>query len=183
MRRAWTAACGLAVTCAFALAQPEKKTSARALGKGIRQVAFSVDGALLAAGLGEPKERGRVIVWDVKTQKPLWTHEEDMGIPTVAFAPDGKTLAIGVYDHTAKVLEAGTGKVLKTLRGHKKFVRAVAFSRDGRTLATGGWDQTVNLWDVDQGEVRRTLDFPAERLFVLTFSPGGQWLMACFRQL
>jgi len=40
------------------------------LGKGIRVVCFSPDGAFIAAGFGEPKVRGRVVVWDAKTHKP-----------------------------------------------------------------------------------------------------------------
>jgi WD40 repeat protein len=148
------------------------------LGKGIRCIAFSPDGTLLAAGLGEPKQRGRVVLWDVAGRKQLWSHEEAAGVPTVAFSPDRKTMAIGVYDHTAKLLDTATGKVLKTLKGHKNFVRAVAFAPDGKTLATGGWDQAVKLWDLPAGTERKTLTFPEERLFGLTYSPHGQWLLA-----
>jgi len=148
------------------------------LGKGIRCVAFSHDGALLAAGLGEPKERGRVVLWDVAGRKQLWSHEEGDGVPTVAFSPDRKTMAIGVYDHTAKLLDTATGKVLKTLKGHKNYVRAVAFAPDGKTLATGGWDQAVKLWDLPAGTERKTLAFPQEQLFALSYSPGSQWLLA-----
>jgi WD40 repeat protein len=148
------------------------------LGKGIRCVAFSHDGALLAAGLGEPKERGRVVLWDVAGRKQLWSHEESHGVPSVAFSPDRKTMAIGVYDHTAKLLDTAAGKVLKTLKGHKNYVRAVAFAPNGKTLATGGWDQTVKLWDLPAGTERKALAFPEERLFGLSFSPRGQWLLA-----
>src|SRR5262249_4629562 len=158
--------------------QADKKPAEFPLGKGIRIVAFSPDGAHLAAGFGEPKERGRVVVGDGKARKPLWTHEEAMGVPAVAFSPDGKILAIGVYDHTAKLLDASTGRVAQTLRGHKNFVRAVAFSPDGKTLATGGWDMAVKLWDAEKGEVQRTLDWPVERLYTLTYSPSGKWLVA-----
>jgi WD40 repeat protein len=148
------------------------------LGKGIRCVAFSADGALLAASLGEPKQRGRVILWDVPGRKQLWSHEEADGIPSVAFSPDKKTMAIGVYDHTAKLLKTASGKVLKTLRGHKNYVRAVAFAPDGKTLATGGWDQTVKLWDLPAGTERKTLAWPEKQLFGLSYSPGGRWLLA-----
>jgi len=57
-------------------------------------------------------------------------------------------------------------------------VRAVAFAPDGKTLATGGWDQTVKLWDLPAATERKQLEFPEKRLFALTFSPTGKWLLA-----
>jgi WD40 repeat protein len=148
----------------------------RPLGKGVRCIAFSPDGTLLAATLGEPKQRGRVVVWDVAKQKQLWSETFDDGVPTVVFAPDGKTMAIGNYDHTAKLLDTQSGKVLKVFEGHTNYVRAVAFSPDGKTLATGSWDQTVKLWDLATHTVKQTLQIPAT-IFSLHFSPNGQWLL------
>lgn len=161
-------------------AQPVKEPGGQhlPLGKGVRCVAFSPDGALLAAGLGEPKERGRVVLWDVAQKKQLWSHGEEMGVPAVAFSPDGKTMAIGGYDHTAKLLDPATGRVLKVFKGHKNLVRAVAFSPDGKTLATGGWDHTIKLWGLASGTEKKTLAWPGDRLYTLCFSPGGQWLLA-----
>jgi WD40 repeat protein len=150
----------------------------RPLGQGIRCVAFSGDGALLAASLGEPKQRGRVVLWDVARRKELWSHEEGDGVPALVFSPDGKTLAIAEYDHTARLLDSATGRTVMILRGHTKYVRAVAFSPDGKTLATGGWDHAVKLWDLPGGTERNTLDWPGEQLFSLCYSPGGRWLMA-----
>jgi WD40 repeat protein len=160
-------------------AQAEKPVPAkeRPLGKGIRCVTFSPDGTLLAATLGEPKERGRVVLWDVAKQKQLWSHLEDDGVPTAVFAPDGKTMAIGNYDKSAKLLETQTGRRLKVFEGHTNYVRAVAFSPDGKTLATGSWDGSVWLWDLATGEVQRTLDGP-EFVYALHFSPKGRWLLA-----
>jgi WD40 repeat protein len=99
-------------------------------------------------------------------------------VPAVAFSPDGKTLALGNYDHTAKLRDTQTGRPIKVFAGHTKLVRAVAFSPDGKTLATGSWDQTVKLWDLATGAERLELKWPVERLFVLSFSPTGQWLLA-----
>jgi WD40 repeat protein len=152
------------------------------LGKGVRCVAFSPDGALVAAGFGEPKERGRVAVWDVAKKTLLWSHAEDEGAPTVHFSPNGKTLAFGTYGNKAKLIEAATGRVTKVLEGHAKYVRAVAFSPDGKTLATGGWDLTVRLWDLASGEEKMKLEWPEERLYTVSFSPGGQWLLAAGEQ-
>jgi WD40 repeat protein len=145
---------------------------------GVRVVAFSPDGKFLAAGTGEPKQPGTVMLWDLANRQPRWIHRERTGIPAVAFAPDGKTLAIGIYDHTAKLLDVASGQVRATLRGHNGEVRGVAFSPDGKTLATGAWDRSVKLWDVATGGEKRTLEGSRDRIFAVTFSPDGKWLAA-----
>src|SRR5262245_1425462 len=63
---------------------------------GVRAVAFSPDGKLLAAGSGEPKEPGTVTLWDAATRSCRWAHAEKAGVPAVTFSPDGQTLAIAV---------------------------------------------------------------------------------------
>jgi WD40 repeat protein len=148
------------------------------LGVGIRAVAFSPDGALLAATFGEPKQRGRVVLWRLADRKQLWSHPESDGVAAVAFAPDGATLVIGAYDHAAKLIDVKTGNRLKILQGHKNYVRGVAFAPDGKTLATGGWDHTVKLWDPQTGAEKKTLPCASDRLYSLCYSPSGRWLLA-----
>lgn len=150
----------------------------RPLGQGIRCLTFSPDGALLAATFGEPKERGRVVLWNVDKRKQLWAHVEDDGVPSLAFAPDGKTMAIGSYDHRARLLDTKTGRVLKVFAGHTNFVRAVAIAPDNKTLASGSWDGTVRIWDLATGAVQRTLQGPGNYVYTMAYSPGGKWLMA-----
>ena len=71
---------------------------------------------------------------------------------SVAYSPDGKTLASAGDDGTVKLWEGATGKEQATLRGHSREVWSVAYSPDGKTLASGSWDGTVKLWDVTTGE-------------------------------
>ena len=67
-------------------------------------------------------------------------------VRTLAFAPDGQTLASGGQDNVIVVWDLASGKPLKQLRGHASHVRSVAYSPDGALLLSGGRDAQVKLW-------------------------------------
>ena len=78
-------------------------------------------------------------------------HVSATPVKTVAYSPDGATLATGSIDGVVRLFDAGTRRLKAELRGHTDFVWSVAFSPDGTTLASGSWDRTVRLWDVATG--------------------------------
>ncbi|MFJ4880839.1 AAA family ATPase [Streptomyces sp. NPDC088745] len=108
----------------------------------------------------DPTRRGlatggdTVQLWDVpETDRPVRTGEVTGTGPvaSVAFAPDGHTLAVGGFGHRVQLWDVSDRRrpaVATTLSGHTGVVFAVAFSPDGRTLATGSYDHTVRLWDL-----------------------------------
>jgi WD40 repeat protein len=145
---------------------------------GIRCLAFSPDGKLVAAAAGEPKEEGELTVWEVETRKPRFVYREPTGIPAVAFAPDGKTMAIGVFCPDVKLLDAPSGKVLRTFQGHTDHVRTVAFTSDGKTLVTGSYDRTIKLWDVSSAAVKATLEGHTDVIFRVAVSPDDSLLVS-----
>jgi hypothetical protein len=102
----------------------------------------------------------------------------EFGVQSVAFSPDGRTLAIGSDDTTVRLWEVATGREIATLRGHELDVSSVAFSPDGRTLATGSMDKTARLWEVATGKEIATLrgDKTEASVYSVAFSPDGRTL-------
>ena len=75
-------------------------------------------------------------------------HHDDVWF-SVAFSSDGKMLASGSEDRTAKIVGPDCrNKSLNTLRGLSGTIYAVSFSPDGTTLATAGREGKVKLWDI-----------------------------------
>src|SRR5437588_677559 len=67
---------------------------------------------------------------------------------SVAFSPDGGTLATGGVDGTIRLWEVKTGRARANLRAHRSWVNGLTFSADGKRLASASSDGTVKLWDV-----------------------------------
>ena len=66
-------------------------------------------------------------------------------ITSVAFSPDGFTLASGSWDGTGWLWDVQTGDLKHTLTGHTSVVNSVAFESNFM-LVSGSFDGTLRLW-------------------------------------
>ena len=144
-------------------------------------VAFSPDGVTLASGSCAQRDEdsnctaGEIFLWDVASRErlggPLTGHTG--WVNSLAFSPDGTTLASGSDDTTVRLWEVPSGQPIgEPLEGHTDSVTAVAFSPNGNVLASAG-DTTVILWDPATGEMLAQLSGHTKAVRSLAFSPDS----------
>ncbi len=105
------------------------------------------------------------------------------GVSSVAFSPDGKTLAAANDDGDVYLWDVATARLAATLANPASTgVNAVAFSPNGRTLAAAGANGSVCLWDLADDRITATLTNPASAfgfgssVLSVAFSPDGKTL-------
>jgi WD40 repeat protein len=100
-------------------------------------------------------------------------------VAAVAFAPDGKTLAVARFD-SVELMALPERSTKRKLGPHRGRVTAVAFSADGARLVAAGGEPGVfgeaRLWNVADGGLVRAFQGHQDSLYAAVISPDGKTL-------
>ncbi len=152
-----------------------------------RAMAFSPDGKVFAAARNTLSAKGVFVlsIWDTTSGKELAVMPEDPEhiehtgmITSLAFSPDGQTIATASMDHSVRLWDVARRQPIATLQGHLNEVMAVAFAPDSQSLASGARGGSVKIWPA-QSEHKE--DFLEGVWRPLAFSKDGRTL-ACLSQ-
>ena len=92
-------------------------------------------------------------LWRSDTGAPVATlsgHEDSVW--WIVFSPDGKLIATGSKDKTARLWDAVTGAPRATLTGPVKTVDTVAFAPNGQIVYGLSQDGTLFAWQIASGK-------------------------------
>lgn len=154
--------------------------------QGVNSLVFSPDGRWLASGGNDAVAR----VWDA-VQGALVSQiiGGTYAIPSIALAPDGKTIAIANGD-VIRLRDVASGRITGTFRVDG-WSYSLAYSPDRRWLAASSTENVVYLWDpasafrsgdaaypepvILDGHQGKPGTFRA-LVWAVAFSPDGRWL-------
>jgi eukaryotic-like serine/threonine-protein kinase len=95
-------------------------------------------------------------------------------IYSAAFCRDGSRVVTASEDGTARIWDAMSGALVRTLKGSKSSaIFHASFSPDGAKVATASGDGLARIWDARTGEQLRTLAGHTDSLDRIEFSMDG----------
>jgi WD40 repeat protein len=143
----------------------------------ISSLTFSPDGSIFAFVQSDRT----LVFWDTATRQRSEVMPQDVDANSVAFSPDGKTLAYAAYLEAEVVLwDRGERRVV----GRLKSVDAaydISYSPDSKFFVTGGDKGLITLWDISSPTnptKRREVRGSTEPVLHVAFSPDGRSVAA-----
>jgi WD40 repeat protein/serine/threonine protein kinase len=132
-------------------------------------VRFSPDGSLLAVANELTIQLFELPSW---SQRPV-RRGHTQRIFSLAFSPDGATLASGSLDQTVRLWSVATGEQVALRLGHLNVIRSMGFFDGGMRLASADWDGAVKVFDATSWSDAPTIDLgPPSWSFVRSISFG-----------
>ena len=145
-------------------------------GTVVSALAFSADGAVLAAGTNE----GTVTLWKTATGETRTLAGRHVGqVTALGFDSTGLQIVSAGADRALKVWDVTERRARATLRGHVGPISTVAFSPDGKRIVSGGRDRALRVWDAaGRGGQISALAGHTGTISSVAFSSDGKWIVS-----
>jgi WD40 repeat protein len=98
-------------------------------------------------------------------------------VNAVAVSQSGRWIASGGADGTIKIWDRTSGRLSRSLYGHRGWISGLAFIRQDQQLVSGGWDGSIRFWDVPSGTQLNSIDRLGE-IRKIAVDPTDHWLVA-----
>ncbi|WP_143445991.1 WD40 repeat domain-containing serine/threonine protein kinase [Kibdelosporangium aridum] len=109
-------------------------------------IAFSPDGKKLAVPDADGTNSVRVYDMATGESTPWFDKNDEIIIDSVAYSPDGKTVAAWGQGNTIQLWDVATRRIRAVLIGSAGNVNTVVFDPTGTRIASGGDDKTIRIW-------------------------------------
>lgn len=100
--------------------------------------------------------------------------EKSKIIKAIAYAPDGKSLAIVNEEGNINICDISTKKILKNFVTGL-LIHSIAFSPNGLNIASGNSDTSINIWDINKGGNKQLIGH-TNPVYCISYSPDGKFL-------
>lgn len=119
----------------------------------------------------------RLRIWNADTGEPIGEPLDMVG-QTVAWSPDGTSLAMGTFDGRLVLSDASTNHIHWQKAIGKKSITALAFSPDGQLIATSSEsDKVIRILNTEGKEICLGSPSHRENVTALTFAESGKMLV------
>jgi|GEM_PF-7036742 len=111
--------------------------------------------------------------WALRTSS---TMQHTDRVETISFSPNGRQVLSASRDQTAKIWDAGTGKLDAVLQ-HTGQVFCAYYDSSGARIVTACADGTARIWDATTGEPRTPRLQHTGKVFWAEFSADDRWVV------
>lgn len=152
---------------------------------GITALAITPDGRQIISG----SKDSTIDVWMMDTYKNIrslighktikYSNEQRafpkaQGITTLAVSPSGTRIVSAGSDCMIKIWDIESGKCLRTLKEHRRFVADIAITPDSEYLVSASYDSRLKIWEIETGRCVRTLNGHLGPVRSVKITPDGK---------